>query len=223
MAYLNQSRRPSPGSMAAAIGVHTAMAVALVTGLTISGAIAPPQGPFIGIDLPDPPPPPKPEETIEPTPDPATTEIYTPLPPLPMPPRDNRVDTTTLLPPPTPPTPHPGPHPLPSPGPSIAPGPSFSPVAAKPRNDPGRWLSDADYRSSWINREMFGTARFRLEIAANGKVTSCTITGSTGHGELDNATCALIGKRARFEPARGSAGEPVPGKYESSVVWQLPE
>ncbi|MCH2487931.1 MAG: energy transducer TonB, partial [Erythrobacter sp.] len=99
-------------------------------------------------------------------------------------------------------------------------GPS---VGAKPRNDPTAWISTDDYRSSWINREMTGTARFRLEIAANGRVTKCTITGSTGHAPLDQATCRLLEQRAKFQPARTGSGEPIAGSYESAVRWVLPD
>lgn len=220
MAYLDQSRRASPGSMVAVIGVHAAMAGVLVIGLNVSGIVQLKDGPLVSI-LPKTPPP-KPDETVEPK-EPTSSEIYTPLPPLPMPPRDNRVDTTDIPLPPMPPIPQPGPRPLPDPGPTVTPSLGFTPVAAKPRNDPGRWLSDSDYRSSWVRKEMVGTARFRLEITATGKVAGCTITGSTGHSELDAATCALVSKRARFEPARGSEGEPVAGSYSSSVRWVLPE
>ncbi len=70
---------------------------------------------------------------------------------------------------------------------------------------------------------MTGKARFRLEIAADGRVTNCTITGSSGHSQLDAATCALVGRRAKFQPARGSEGEPVAGIYTSAIDWQLPD
>jgi len=100
--------------------------------------------------------------------------------------------------------------------------PMFDPVAASPSNDPARWITDRDYRSSWIRREMAGTARFSLDVNASGRVVDCMITRSTSHAALDNATCALIIKRARFEPARDNTGKPVDGVYTSSVRWRLP-
>ncbi len=222
MAYLDQSRRPSPGSMMAVIGVHTAMAAALVMGLTVSGVIVPPDGPTSTWDVKDPPPPPPPEETVDPkSSETAQPEIYVPTPRLDIKEPAESVKTSDIILPPLPPRPQPGTgtdiRPLPTP--AI----DFTPVAAKPRNDPGRWLTDSDYKSIWIRKEMVGTARFRLEIAANGKVAGCAITGSTGHSELDAATCSLVSKRARFEPARGGEGQPVAGSYSSSVRWVLPE
>jgi len=54
-------------------------------------------------------------------------------------------------------------------------------------------------------------------------VSDCTITGSTGHGELDRATCRLVQGRALFNPAKGSDGEVTAGSYSSSVNWSIPE
>lgn len=225
MAYFDQTRRASPGSMAAVIGVHAAIGALLIAGLTVSDIVAT-DDPIISTwdeKLPPPPPPPEAPPEIEPAPrDAATPPLYVPQPKLDIDPQPFEFDTTDLIPPPLPPRPQPGPRV--TPGPVVTPAiPKLDPVAAAPRNDPGGWVTNADYRSDWIRRELTGTARFRLDIAASGKVTGCTITRSTGHEALDEATCRLVQRRARFQPARGSDGEPVAGSYSSAVLWQLPE
>ncbi len=96
------------------------------------------------------------------------------------------------------------------------------PVDARPRNDPAQWVTTRDYRSAWINREWTGTTRFSLDIAPSGKVRSCRVTASSGHDALDNATCALVTKRAEFAPARNARKEAVPGRYTSAIQWNLP-
>ena len=218
MSYVDQSRRPSPASMAAVIGVHAAIGAALIAGLTVSGAVPEIVTKLGANNIPIEPPPP-PVDPVEPSVSEATPMIVQ-VPPTKL--DINPVETTFETTPPI----------IPS-VPSVTPGtnlelpkptlqPNFDPVGAKPRNDPARWLTDNDYRPSWARRDLTGTARFRLEIAASGKVTNCTITGSTGHSELDAATCSLVTKRARFEPARGSNGEPVSGTYASAVKWELP-
>ncbi len=221
MSFVDQSRRPSPASMAAVIGVHAAIGMALVAGLTVSGAMPEIVNKIGATNIPiDPPPPPKPAEPVEPSASETKPAIvHTPPTKFDLDPIETTFETTPLI-IPTLPTPQPG---LGMELPRPTPKPSFDPVGAKPRNDPARWLTDNDYRSSWARRELTGTARFRLEIAASGKVTDCTVTGSTGHSELDAATCALVTKRARFEPARGSNGEPVVGTYSSAVKWELPD
>ena len=226
MSYLDQTRRPSPTSMAAVIAIHAGIGVALVTGLSIAGEVIEREKIPSTFDLKDPPPPPPevpPEAPPEAATPPSSPPITAPQPKLDLKPTPPSVDVRDLVVPPMPPVP------VPRPSPSITPQvvptttPRIDPVAAAPRNDPSRWVTTSDYRSNWINREMVGTARFRLEIAANGSVQNCTITGSTGHGELDRATCNLVSRRAKFQPARGSDGEPVAGSYSSAVRWVVPE
>lgn len=219
MSFIDQTRRPSPASMVAVVAVHAALGAALLAGLTVSGAIPDIITEFEATNIPIEPPPlptdpvePVPHETIE-------TVIHTPSPPLDLKPVKPTIETTPLV-IPLPPRPVPG---LGVETPKPTPRPSFDPVGARPRNDPGAWLSNDDYRPAWIRRELTGLASFQLEIAANGRVTDCRVTGSTGHDELDAATCKLVARRARFEPARGGNGEAVSGSYTGSVLWQLPE
>ena len=106
--------------------------------------------------------------------------------------------------------------------PQPRPTPRFDPVAAAPRGNPGRWITNDDYRTSWINRGYSGVAAFSLEIDTRGKVSNCTITRSTGHDALDDATCRLLANRAQFNPAKDSSGNVVPGTYRSSVAWEIP-
>lgn len=222
MSYVDQARRPSPASMAAVVGIHAAVGFALIAGLTISGELPQIMNRMDVRDITDPPPPAPPPPTDEVVPpDSAAPPVFVPQPKFELKPLNPPIETTDLIPPPTP---------LPQPGtgpvieiPRPSPVPSFAAVAAKPRNDPSRWLTNADYRPSWTRQELAGLAKFRLDIAASGKVTNCTVTGSTGHAALDEATCSLVTRRARFEPARGTNGEAVTGSYIGSVLWELPE
>lgn len=223
MSYIDQTRRPSPASMMAVVGVHAALAFALVAGLSVSGQMPEIINRLNVRDIndpPPPPPPPPPRDEVTP-PDSAAPPVFVPQPKLDLKPVPPVLDTTNIIPKPIL-VPQPGIGPvieIPRPSPM----PSFEPVAAKPRNDPSRWLTNADYRPSWSRQELTGLAKFRLEIAANGKVSDCRVIGSTGHSQLDEATCNLVSRRARFEPARGANGEPVAGSYTGSVLWELPE
>ena len=221
MAYLDTRRRPSAASMAAVVAIHAGIGAALILGLTVSGVIAPEPDKLVLLpDRKTPPPPPAPEPTVAPSAA-ATSTPYVPPLPIPMPPKGPVMDQTDVFPRPQP-TIQPGAGDALKPAVPI-PAPSFAPVTAKPRTDPSRWVTTDDYRSNWIRQEMTGKARFRLEIAADGRVTNCTITGSSGHPQLDAATCALVAKRAKFQPARGSEGEPVAGSYSNAIDWRLPE
>ncbi len=224
MAYLQHtSWRDRPGAVIGVIAIHAVVGYALVTGLSFKQAIErvtnPQASQVDNIPLDPPPPPPTPEAST----DPAQVDrpLVAPITPLDLSTDKPVVDTTTVILPTIDPIIKviPGP----TPGPSTRPTPLFDAVAARPRNNPGSWVTEDDYRSSWINREMVGTARFRLEIAASGKVEQCTITGTSGHAELDRATCDLVTRRARFDPAKDSTGAKIGDSYTSSVRWQLPE
>ena len=222
MAYAD-NRKASPAGMAAAIGVQAAIGFAVITGLSVTAGIIDKEEMLTAVTVKADPPPPAPPP---PEPDTRTTPEVTSSPPLTVPKPDISLSdskplfpTTDQILPPVP-IPQPGPTKLAPPAPVPT---GFDPVGAKPRNDPGAWLSDRDYKPSWARRDLTGTATFKLDIAATGKVTGCQVTRSTGHSELDDATCVLVQKRAKFEPARGRSGEPVAGSYTGSVLWQLPD
>jgi periplasmic protein TonB len=222
MAYLeHRNLRDRPSAIIAVVAIHALVGYGLVTGLSfekIVDRVKNPEGIFVPeVELP--PPPPKPDPTVEPSP--VSPPVHSPTPHVDLSPVRPPVDTTPIIPPLPDLVPHVAPRPTPSA--TLPARPAFDPVAARPRNDPDGWVTIGDYRTSWINREWIGVARFRLEIGANGRVDNCIITGSSGHAELDGATCALISRRARFEPARDATGASVPGTYTSSVRWELPE
>jgi periplasmic protein TonB len=225
MAYLdNVSPRDRATSIATVIAVHAALGYALVIGLQATGVIPERErieAFFIKDNLPKPPPPPDPVE--DPRPTPQQSQVYTPPVPTPLVPIDPGVTTTVILPPITP---NVVPSAVPSSIPEVPSGllpPVKDPIAAKPRGNPGSWIGEQDYRTSWINRDLRGIAGFRLSVGADGRVTGCEITRSTGHGELDAATCALLQRRARFEPARDGTGARTSGTFASSVEWRIPD
>ncbi|GAA4052471.1 TonB family protein [Parerythrobacter jejuensis] len=207
--------------------IHAVLGLALVTGLAGGVYEKIVEERIIGHNFKKPPPPKPPEPKPVNDPQASTApKVFTPAPPFQLDPQPPVVDTTDVMPDPMPlPMPNAGPIPSPSPGLGTGPAPAavFDPVAPKPRNDPGRWITDSDYRSSWINREWAGTAGFRLSIGANGRVQECTVVDSTGHPALDAATCKLVRRRARFEAALNDKGEKVPGTFSSAVRWQIPE
>jgi TonB family protein len=96
-------------------------------------------------------------------------------------------------------------------------------TSVSPKGDVGRWISIDDYPGSALREGREGTVGFRLSVGSDGKVFGCTITKSSGHADLDEATCANMTKRARFEPAKDTSGTKVAGSYQSRVSWNLPK
>ncbi|MEH3048208.1 energy transducer TonB [Sphingomonas adhaesiva] len=110
--------------------------------------------------------------------------------------------------------------PQPQPQPSVTPASRASGV--RTRGTRSEWITTEDYPSSAIRAEEQGTVAITVAIDADGRVTSCTVTQSSGSAALDQATCRLYAKRARFEPARDDGGARVASTYSDRVRWQLP-
>lgn len=83
-------------------------------------------------------------------------------------------------------------------------------------------FSDEDYPAAAVRAGEQGRTGFHLSIAANGRVSGCTITSSSGSAALDSTTCRLITTRARFRPAQDPQGRPVAGTFDGGIVWRLP-
>ena len=126
--------------------------------------------------------------------------------------------TTVTEAPPTPPPPV-----IVPPPPSAPPPPRMTPKSAVPRGNPGSWANSNDYPSRALREEREGVTRFRVTVGADGRITGCTITGSSGHGDLDEATCSLVSRRGRFNPATDGEGQPTAGSWGSAVRWQIPK
>jgi periplasmic protein TonB len=94
---------------------------------------------------------------------------------------------------------------------------------AKPKNNPGGWATTNDYPSRALSQEREGTTGFRVTVGSDGKVTDCQVTASSGHGDLDAATCSNVKRRARFEPAKDKDGNPTSGSYSNRVTWRIPK
>jgi TonB family protein len=107
-----------------------------------------------------------------------------------------------------------------------APAAGFASLSAAtsvaPKGDVSRWISLDDYPGTALREGREGTVGFRLAVGNDGKVFGCTITKSSGHTDLDEATCTGMTKRAKFDAAKDANGTKVAGSYQSRVSWKLP-
>jgi len=99
-----------------------------------------------------------------------------------------------------------------------------APDAAPPRPTawPFRDFSDDDYPAAARRAGEQGRVVYRVEIGPDGRVSGCAVRWSSGSASLDAATCRIVSRRARFAPARDSAGRPVPDRRDGDVLWVLP-
>jgi TonB family protein len=82
-------------------------------------------------------------------------------------------------------------------------------------------ISADDYPPRAMANGEEGTVVFDALIAPDGSVDKCTIAVSSGHSDLDDATCRIVKARARFVPARDGNGAAVYGIFRNVINWSL--
>lgn len=155
---------------------------------------------------PEPPPPPKdmPDLPPPPTTPPPLVQMNAPAPTIQI-----QVAPPPMIPPvaPQPPPPPPAPRKV---------------SAAKAKGSLLGLFSDEDYPASAQAAGAEGTAQASLTIGADGRVSGCNITRSTGNGALDAATCSILRRRAKFSPAIDSNGRPTSDTVSTPpITWRL--
>ncbi|MPT47987.1 MAG: energy transducer TonB [Sphingobium sp.] len=220
MAYADHSQTSSKTvSLVIVALIHVVLGYAFVSGLGMKYVKKAAEQLNV-IDVKEEPPPP--DEPPPPPPKPADL----PPPPVVAPPAI--VQTPSVAPPiVTSPTPAPPPPlalpPTPAPPAPPPPAPPKAAVKAQPRGNPASWVTSDDYPSRALREERSGTVGFRLDIGADGRVTNCSITSSSGHSDLDSEACRLLQRRARFKPATGTDGNAMTDSYSSRFVWRIPQ
>jgi protein TonB len=84
------------------------------------------------------------------------------------------------------------------------------------------YIGDNDYPPTALRANQQGTVTFLMAIGADGRLTDCIVTGSSGSEAIDNVTCRIMRDRARFTPARDAQGNPVEDVQTSMIRWSLP-
>ena len=110
-----------------------------------------------------------------------------------------------------------------APAPYVAPPPRVQPKGAVPKGNPGNWATSNDYPARALREEREGTTGFRVSVGPDGRVSDCQVTSSSGSPDLDEAACANIRRRARFNPATDGEGQPTTGSYANRVRWVIPK
>ncbi|API58343.1 energy transducer TonB [Tardibacter chloracetimidivorans] len=92
-----------------------------------------------------------------------------------------------------------------------------------PRGRRAEWITTDDYPGSAQRAGEEGTTGIRVQVNADGRVESCTVTQSSGSSTLDDATCRLYSRRGRFTPAKDTEGNAIPATYNDRIRWQIPD
>lgn len=116
----------------------------------------------------------------------------------------------------------------PGPGVSSLPGPAAQAPDRPARRavpDPPLHLlfSDEDYPPAAQAAREQGTVGFRLSVAADGRVSDCAVTSSSGSALLDATACRILSERSKFRPAADARGTAVADVHSGSITWRMPE
>lgn len=109
---------------------------------------------------------------------------------------------------------------------------SFEPVQENAQNPPNgpvkplrtvgspqNWVALTDYPSEALEQRAFGRVHFRLDVDINGRAVACHVLNTSGFWLLDNKTCTIMLRQARFKPAEDGSGKPIPARFTSSFFW----
>jgi len=62
----------------------------------------------------------------------------------------------------------------------------------------------------------------RITVDTRGRVSACSVTGSSGSSTLDDAACRGMRRYARYNPALNAAGDPIQATTTQSIRYVLP-
>lgn len=103
----------------------------------------------------------------------------------------------------------------------VAEGPP-PPTTTRPIGSPASWIGPDDYPPSALRNGDEGRVRVTVSADKNGAPLGCAVAETSGHWALDNATCAAMLNKGRFEP--GPVGVGGRQHWTSPPIrWQLPD
>lgn len=216
MAYADQKMSGSRITAIVIVAlIHAVIGYAFVTGLAYQ-YVKKVSEKLNTFDVEEPPPPP-PDEPPPPPPD-----IKLAPPPVVSPPpivtttAPPQVVFTTPVPPPPAPVIVAPPPPAPPPPPRVS-------QAAGLKGNPGQFFGADVYPPDAIRAQAQGRVVARLTVGADGRVSGCDITASSGNASLDSTTCRIARSRVKYTPAKDEAGRPIASTATLPVRWVLPD
>jgi protein TonB len=97
-----------------------------------------------------------------------------------------------------------------------------TPINAMPLGNPGDWFPQDAYPKEARKENAQGNISVRLEIGATGRTIGCTVTESSGFSSLDEPTCRLAIKNARYKPVIVN-GVAIPShSLIRNILWRKP-
>lgn len=103
------------------------------------------------------------------------------------------------------------------------PASSVEAIPMQPVSNPANWVGTADYPPRALRDGLEGAAGVRVSVGPDGLPRRCEVIASSGHADLDDATCRLMMERARFQIRRDDKGVRIGGSFTTRIRWQIPD
>lgn len=85
----------------------------------------------------------------------------------------------------------------------------------------GNFFKADDYPTDLVDQGVQGTVGVVMNVDDHGQLTNCRIVETSGTPELDEATCGVLRKRAKFNPAVNRDGAAMAALTYWRVNWQI--
>lgn len=92
----------------------------------------------------------------------------------------------------------------------------------KPKGNMASWVTTDDYPTEALQRELGGTVIVVLTMDSTGVPEKCNVAVSSKVPALDAQTCAVLVRRARYQPVTDEAGNHVSASTVERVRWIVP-
>lgn len=100
------------------------------------------------------------------------------------------------------------------------PAPGSTEAVAGP--NPSLWVSSDDYPVEALVGEKQGDVLMLWAIGGDGRVSECRVLKSSGTPALDRASCRALTARARYNPVKDAAGNPIVTHSVGRIAWRIP-
>jgi TonB family protein len=87
--------------------------------------------------------------------------------------------------------------------------------------DPSGWITHNDYPTDAQRLGQQGLVIFGFGIGDDGRIGNCSVNVSSGYSNLDELTCKLMTRRARFKPPLDEAGRAQATRGRATFVWRI--
>ena len=95
-------------------------------------------------------------------------------------------------------------------------------IAAETKASANAEFLAKNYPPESLKRGEQGRVGFQLSFEADGSLTGCTVTQSSGFKALDSGTCDMLAQSAKIEPPRDAEGRRVSTVRTGYIDWTLP-